>query len=161
MLYLQPDIDMKLTDPKIPLIKLVYMLKRSTEDWADKQLCCGAQCFNNSHLPLFMSIGTQGISNNALASKMNVTKQAASKVIKLLEADGLVKSEKSPTDARSVMLYLTPDGITLYEHLKNQVMYLENKYQELVGAKNYAIALEVMSKLVEFHDTNKCPVTGD
>jgi DNA-binding MarR family transcriptional regulator len=149
---------MKITEPKIPLIKLVYMLKRSTEDWADKQLCCGAQCFNNAHLPMFMSIGTQGISNNALASKVNVTKQAASKVIKLLEADGLVKSEKSPNDARSVMLYLTPTGMQLFEHLKSQVTYLEGKYQELVGAENYAIALEVMSKLVEFHDANKCPV---
>lgn len=153
--------DMKITEPKIPLIKLVYMLKRATEDWADKQLCCGAQCFNNAHLPMFMSIGTQGISNNALASKLNVTKQAASKVIKLLEADGLVKSEKSPTDARSVMLYLTPNGMQLFEHLKSQVTYLETKYQELVGSENYAIALEVMSKLVEFHDANKCPGTGD
>ncbi len=158
MRYVQPEIEMKITEPKIPLVKLVYMLKRATEDWADKQLCCGQQCFNNAHLPMFMSIGTQGISNNTLASKMNVTKQAASKVIKALEADGLVKSEKSPTDARSVMLYLTPDGIKLFEHLKTQVTYLENKYEELVGAENYQIAVEVMSKLIQFHEGMKCPV---
>lgn len=142
---------------KDPLIKLVYLLKRVTEDWSEKQLCCGGQQFNNAHLPLLMSIGANGISNNALATRLNVSKQAASKIIKILEADGLVKSEKNPADARGVMLYLTENGTKLYEHLKTQIVQLEEQHKKLVGVKNYEVAVEVMLKLIKFHEQqNSC-----
>lgn len=147
---------MKITESKKAVVKLVYILKRFTEEWADKQLCCGGQCFNNAHLPMFMSIGTTGISNNELAANLNVSKQAASKVIKTLESDGLVKSEKSPLDARSVMLYLTEEGQKLYQHINGQVMKLEQHYKELVGKENYEIAIDVMTKLIAFHEKQHC-----
>ncbi|QJD95271.1 MarR family transcriptional regulator [Mucilaginibacter robiniae] len=143
---------MKIMQPKDVLVKLVYLLKRHTEEWANKRLCCGAQCFNNAHLPMFMSIGTEGVSNNELAGKLNVTKQAASKIMKALEADGLVRSEKSPNDARSVMLYMTPNGQKLYEYLHSQVFELEEQYKKQVGIKNYEIAVDVMQKLIKFHE---------
>jgi DNA-binding MarR family transcriptional regulator len=87
-------------------LKLIYLLKRLNDEWLSKKLCHSDHCdFNNSHMPMFMSIGQNGASNNKLAAHLNVTKQAASKTIKELEKIGLVRSEKSSTDARSVMLY--------------------------------------------------------
>jgi DNA-binding MarR family transcriptional regulator len=134
--------------------KLVYILKRLTDEWINKQLCCGDQpCFNYSHLPLFMSVGTEGISNSALAERLNVTKQATSKIIKELEAGNMVKSEKSATDARSMIIRLTPEGEAFYNHIKSQIMTLEEQYKKLVGAKNYEIAIDVMLKLISFHET--------
>jgi DNA-binding MarR family transcriptional regulator len=99
-----------------------------------------------------MSIGTAGISNNELAANLNITKQAASKVIKELEELKLVRNETSSADARSVTLYLTEDGIRLYQHMKNQIEALEKEYKKIVGAKNYEIALDVMEKLNHYHD---------
>ena len=85
------------------------------DEWNEKKLCrLHYPGFNQAHLPVFMSIGTTGISNNALAEKLNVTKQATSKIIKELEAIDMVRSEKSNADARAVMLFLTSDGEKYY-----------------------------------------------
>jgi len=137
--------------------KLVYLLKRLLDEWMGKKLCRIDQPgFNSAHLPLFMSIGKTGISNNELAAKMNVTKQGASKIVKELEAINMVTSVKSPDDARVVMLHFTPEGEAFYHNLKNQVMELETQYKKVVGTKNYETAIEVMLKLVQFHEENNC-----
>ncbi|MBL4674744.1 MAG: winged helix-turn-helix transcriptional regulator [Mucilaginibacter sp.] len=137
--------------------KLVYLLKRLLDEWMGKKLCRIDQPgFNSAHLPLFMTIGKTGISNNELAAKMNVTKQATSKIVKELEAINMVKSEKSPDDARVVMLHYTPQGETFYHHLKSQVMDLEAQYKKVVGTKNYDIAIDTMLKLVQFHEEHNC-----
>ena len=133
--------------------RLLYLLKRLSDEWYCTKLChANLEGFNNSYLPLFMSIGTKGISNGKLASTLNITKQAASKVIKELEELRLVKSEKCSTDGRSMMLYLTEDGIHFYEHIRDQMTVLEQEYKKVVGAKNYETAINVMLKLVDYHE---------
>lgn len=147
----------KTADPQRIACKLVYLLKRFTDQWLGKRICLGNNPeFNNAHLPLLMSIGTDGISNNELAAKLNVTKQATSKIIKELETTNMVKSEKSEKDARVAMLYLTSEGENFYHHIKGQVMELEEQYKKVVGAKNYEIAIDVMLKLIKFHEENNC-----
>ncbi|MFD0766789.1 MarR family winged helix-turn-helix transcriptional regulator [Mucilaginibacter lutimaris] len=137
--------------------KLIYLLKRLLDEWMNKKLCLIDQPgFNSAHLPLFMSIGKTGISNNELAAKMNVSKQATSKMVKELEAINMVRSEKSADDARVVMLYFTTEGEAFYHNLKDQVAALENQYKKVAGTKNYEIAIEVMLKLVKFHEDNNC-----
>ena len=133
--------------------KLLYLLKRLSDEWYCNELChANLKGFNNSYIPLFMSIGTKGISNSKLASNLSITKQAASKVIKELEELELVRSEKCCTDGRSMMLYLTDKGISFYEHIKGQMVTLEQEYKKEVGAKNYETAINVMLKLVEYHE---------
>jgi DNA-binding MarR family transcriptional regulator len=152
------DVSVKIDDHQRYACKMVYLLKRFIDDWSGKKLCTVHQPgFNSAHLPLFMSIGTDGISNNALAAKLNVTKQATSKIIKELESLNMVKSEKSTDDARVVMLHLTPEGERFYQYLRSQVETLENEYKRQVGAKNYEIAIDVMSKLIKFHEGYNCP----
>ncbi|BAU54245.1 MarR family winged helix-turn-helix transcriptional regulator [Mucilaginibacter gotjawali] len=138
-------------------IKLIYLLKRFMDDWNEKKLCrVHYPGFNHAHLPVFMSIGQNGISNNELAEKLNVTKQATSKIIKELEEINMVRSEKSAADARSVILHYTPDGEKYYHYIKTQIYQLEDQYKKLVGAKNYEIAIDVLLKLVEFHEKQSC-----
>ncbi|HEY2583441.1 MAG TPA: MarR family winged helix-turn-helix transcriptional regulator [Mucilaginibacter sp.] len=134
-------------------IRLVYLLKRFMDEWNEKKLCrLSYPGFNYAHLPLFMSIGTSAISNNEVANKLNVSKQASSKIIKELEAINMVKSEKSPSDARAVTLMLTDEGEKYYNYVVSQINLLEEKYKKLVGARNYEIAIDVMLKLVDFHE---------
>jgi len=148
---------MQCEDSKRVTIRLVYLLKRFMDEWNEKKLCrLHYPGFNPAHLPLFMSIGTSGISNNELAEKLNVTKQATSKIVKELEAINMVKSEKSQSDARSAMLFLTDEGVKYYQYLKAQITQLEEQYKKLVGAKNYEIAVDVMLKLIDFHEHQNC-----
>jgi DNA-binding MarR family transcriptional regulator len=133
--------------------RLIYLLKRLSDDWYCTELChADLRGFNNSYIPLFMSIGTNGIANGKLAANLSITKQAASKVIKELEELGLVRSQKCDTDGRSMMLYLTDKGISFYNHIKSQMEALEQDYKKTVGAKKYEIAIDVMLKLVEYHE---------
>jgi DNA-binding MarR family transcriptional regulator len=144
---------MLIEDSTRKLGRLVYVLKRLRQDWYDRELChANLECFNNAYLPVFMSIGTKGILNGQLAADLTITKQAASKVIKELEELKLVRSEKCSTDARSMMLYLTDDGIRFYQHITDQMADLEREYKKAVGAKNYDNAVNVMLKLVEYHE---------
>lgn len=144
-------------DSKRITSKLIYLLKRFMDQWNEKNLCrLHYPGFNSSHMPLFMSIGTSGISNNELADKLNVTKQATSKIIKELEAINMVRSEKSEADARSAMLFLTEDGEKYYRYVMTQVNLLEEQYKKVVGVKNYEIAVDVMLKLIQFHEQNNC-----
>jgi DNA-binding MarR family transcriptional regulator len=137
---------------RMPL-RLLYLLKRLSDEWNCSKLChANLEGFNNSFLPVFMSIGTKGIFNGQLAANLSITKQAASKVIKELEELKLVRSEKCSTDARSMMLYLTDDGIRFYQHITDQMADLEREYKKAVGAKNYEIAINVMLKLVKYHE---------
>jgi DNA-binding MarR family transcriptional regulator len=133
--------------------KLLYILKRLSYEWYVTKLChANINDFNNAHLPVFMSIGTKGISNGQLAAKLSITKQAASKVIKELEELNVVRSEKCSTDARSMMLYLTDEGIRFHQHITDQMADLEREYKKVVGAKNYEIAINVMLKLIDYHE---------
>src|ERR1700679_3418455 len=126
-------------------IKLIYLLKRFMDEWNEKNLCrMQSPGFNYAQLPLFMTIGKTTISNNEAAAKLNISKQASSKIIKELEAINMVQSEKSTADARSVMLKLTNEGEEYYNYVLTQITELEEKYKKLVGAKNYETALEVM-----------------
>jgi DNA-binding MarR family transcriptional regulator len=140
--------------------KLLYLLKRLSDDWYCTELChANLKGFNNSYIPMFMSIGTKGISNSKLASNLSITKQAASKVIKELEELHLVRSEKCNTDGRSMMLYLTDEGIRFYEHISRQMTALEEEYKKVVGAKNYETAINVLVKLVAYHQNlEKAPL---
>src|ERR1700685_799819 len=115
--------------------RLIYLLKRLSDDWYCTELChADLRGFNNSYIPLFMIIGTNGIANGKLAANLSITKQAASKVIKELEELGLVRSQKCDTDGRSMMLYLTDKGISFYNHIKSQMEALEQDYKKTVGA---------------------------
>jgi DNA-binding MarR family transcriptional regulator len=138
-------------------IKLIYLLKRFMDEWNEKNLC-SLRCpgFNSAQLPLFMTIGKTPISNNEAAAKLNISKQASSKILKELEAINMVQSEKSTADGRAVMLKLTNEGEAYYNYVLTQITELEGKYKKLVGAKNYETALEVMAKLVEFHEKQSC-----
>jgi len=142
--------------------KVVYVLKKMIDDWLNKQLCHSVHAdFSNSYLPLLMSVGTSGSTNSKIAAKLNISKQAASKVIKELEEQNLVRSEKCSTDGRLVMLYLTAEGEKFHHHIMTQVLGLEDQYKKIVGTKNYEIAIDVMLKLINFHeDMNKAEASN-
>ncbi len=135
------------------LCKMLYVLKKLTDDWLFSKLC-HADCkdFNNSHLPLLFSIDDEGISNSKLAVKLNISKQAASKVIKELEEQNMVMSEKCATDARSAIIFLTGEGKKFKAHIKTQIMEMEDQYVKLLGAKNYNLAIDAMEKMIDFHE---------
>ncbi|WP_374164296.1 MarR family winged helix-turn-helix transcriptional regulator [Arcticibacter sp. MXS-1] len=140
------------------LFRIVYMLKRALEDWGNERLKDVANPeFHLSYIPFFMHIGMQGASNNALAAKFNVTKQAASRIVKGLVASGLVRAEKSDKDARLSMLYLTREGERFYRKMLRRSDELNMMHIAKIGKDRYNEAIEVLLTLLEIHGADKKP----
>lgn len=130
------------------------MWKRFFDDWAHDELAAhGYDYFRMGYMPFIMNISEEGSTNNEIAAKAKVTKQAMSKVTKELMEHGLIRSEKHEEDGRSTIIYLTPKGKKLIVDTKRCVSALGEEYKEIVGDKNFQIMLDSMHKIVEYHES--------
>lgn len=135
------------------LFRLTYIFKRLTDRYASRNLASSVHPdFNVTFLPYFMNIGEAGISNHDLVRKILVTKQGVSKTVKELENLGLVYTAKSDADARSIMIYLTDTGKTLYSSIIGNADILREEYLKIAGAKQYENAIDTLLKLIAYHE---------
>lgn len=135
------------------LFATLYILKRAMDEWGSKNIeQLGYGSFNMTYMPFFMNIGSEGISNNEIAEKMRVTKQAASRIVRELEASGMVRGEKSDSDGRSIKLYLTEEGQKFQDIVANEAVLLWKEYMKAVGRERYQIAMEVLEEIIDFHE---------
>jgi DNA-binding MarR family transcriptional regulator len=143
----------KLTGKEDNLFATLYILKRAMDDWGSRNIIqMGYENFNITYMPFFMNIGSEGISNNEIAEKMRVTKQAASRIVRELEASGLVRGEKSDSDGRSVKLYLTEEGQKFQELATNEARLLRKDYVKVIGRERYETAVDVLKELIDYHE---------
>jgi len=138
------------------LFRILYVLKRALDDWGEERI----KALNNPHLqstfmPFFMNIGSSGASNSDLAAMFKISKQGASRIVKGLEAAGLVRAEKSDKDGRSSMLYLTNEGQQFYQQQLGMLNDLKKDYMKLTGAKNYENAIDLLLNLIDYHNNGK------
>ncbi len=134
--------------------KLINTWKRFFDDWAYEQLNFhGYDYFKMGYMPFIMNISKDGSTNNDVAMKAKVTKQAMSKVVKELLEHKLIKIEKHETDARASLIFLTVKGKNLIHDTKRCVNTLSGEYAELVGDKNYQIMIDSMFKIVKHHES--------
>jgi len=135
------------------IFRLIYLMKRVMDKWTESRLTgITPENLNVVHLPYFMSIGDHGISNHELIRKIKVTKQGVSKTVKELENLGLVYTEKGETDARSIMIFLSPQGKLLFDSIRQSGLELHTEYKKVVGTKNFEITLNTLIKMIDFHE---------
>jgi DNA-binding MarR family transcriptional regulator len=140
-------------EPKNLIFELLYQHKRLTDKWAVANLASMTSSdYHISHMPYFMNIGFDGISNHDLVNKIKVTKQGVSKIVKELEKLGLVYTTKAASDARSIMIHLTPDGAILCKEIKAMSDELTERYVKLLGEKKYNSFIETFVEIVQFHE---------
>lgn len=140
-------------DPERLIFKLIFFLKRLTDKGATRKLSAMVgKDFNVTFMPYFMSIGHEGISNHDLVHKIQVTKQGVSKIVKELERLGLVYTGKSESDARSIMIYLTEEGKTLYEAVRVMSDEMTADYIKITGAKKYDQFIDTLIALINYHE---------
>lgn len=145
---------MEISDPSGRLIfRLMYRLRRHLDKWAVSHLAeMNSINFNLTYMPYFMNIGNDGISNLDLVNKIKVTKQGVGKIVKELEKLGLVTTEKSETDARSNMIYLTEEGRKFYDAVREMTNELTVTYIKLIGKKEYNQFIDTFIKISEWHE---------
>lgn len=140
--------------PCVQLFRQLYVLRKLTDEWGDKNISILYHPhFNMAFMPFFMAVGLHGNSSSAIASDLKVSRQAAGKIMKELEAVGLVRGEKNSKDARSIMLYLTEAGREFYLTVTQQSALLQKKYIKLVGKKPFENLTSTLGKLINLHET--------
>lgn len=134
--------------------KIITLLKKQFDNWATEELADnGYDDFKMSYMPLLVNISPEGITNNELAKKARVTKQAMSKIVKELIALGYVETEVHGQDKRSANVYLTNKGKKLLITARTKVLDLEKKYEQLLGKRKFEELKGLLLLIIEDHDT--------
>lgn len=138
--------------------KILAHLKRLFDAWAITELVKkGYEGFKMAYMPLLMNIHPEGITNNELAKKARVTKQAMSKVVKELLEYGYIKTAVHGTDKRSSIIFLTAKGKKLVVSARTRLSELEKEYEQLLGKNNFLQLKQQLMNIIHYHDEKYGP----
>lgn len=96
---------------------LVVAAKRVRERLHHKFLQAGYDISPEKYGMLFLLYTQEGISQQSIADKFEISKVAAFKLISSLEKSGFVIRKPDHKDGRSKLVYLTEQGQDIYEKL--------------------------------------------
>jgi DNA-binding MarR family transcriptional regulator len=141
-------------EKRLSIGKLISHLKRHFDAWAMAEFAGhGYADFKMGYMPLIMNIHPEGITNNELAKKARVSKQAMSKVVKELTEADYITTETDGRDKRSAIIYLTPKGKKLVISARERVLTLEKEYEKVLGKKELVQFKEMLVRLIDYHDS--------
>jgi DNA-binding MarR family transcriptional regulator len=101
----------------------------------------------NSEVFCLAHIDLDGTSVVEIAERSNVSKQAASKLVAGLVAQGYLSTSPAPSDARSVIVQFTTRGTDLMRKSFALFEELERDYSIRVGEANYMTMKRVLRAL--------------
>jgi DNA-binding MarR family transcriptional regulator len=146
---LDEQLEQHLAQRQHSLIRMLGLLKKDMDCRIMTKLQHkGYDNFRLGDLVLIANIDPQGIINNELAKKARITKQAMSKVVKNLEADGYICTCKHANDNRASVISLTDAGKQLIVHAAESFQEIEKEYTKIVGWQDAGILKEILKKLV-------------
>jgi DNA-binding MarR family transcriptional regulator len=131
---------------------LISMAKRHFDIWVTSTACKHLDDFKISYMPFIANVDPKGSTNNSIANAAKLTKQGMSRTIAELEGHGLIKTEKILKDKRSTSIKLSKKGEKFMNNAFGEVQQLTETYKKLVGEKNYATAMDVIAKIVAYHE---------
>ncbi|MFD8491682.1 MarR family winged helix-turn-helix transcriptional regulator [Amycolatopsis sp. NPDC059657] len=97
---------------------------------------------------VFQHVLAGPLSITALASRMGVTQQAASKAVADLERRGLLVRRPAPEDARTKLLHLTPHGQASVEAARVHRAVLEAELTKAFGETRIAAARTLLTSII-------------
>ncbi|WP_234736055.1 MarR family winged helix-turn-helix transcriptional regulator [Tellurirhabdus bombi] len=127
------------------LSKLKKFLSRDIEE---RLLASGFTDFKVSYIVFLGNLEENGITNNELAKRAGVTKQAMSKIVKLLEDGGYIYTVKDPKDSRSSQIFMNERGKQLMKTVFNCMQKIREKYDAIAGHEQVEQMADTMLLLV-------------
>lgn len=142
------------------LLKKTYrFLEHLATDFLKKE---GYDNFRVAHLIILMNIDAEeGIMINSLSARCGVTKQAISKIIKELQQEGYVSTEKHPTDARAMLAKITDKGAQFMLDWKRCTEYIDEQFRDVIGLKRLELLKDILEEVVEHFETNVSKIDID
>ena len=116
--------------------------------------------FKASYIAFLANLEEDGITNNELARRAGVTKQAMSKVVKLLEDDGYIYTVKNERDSRSSQIFINERGKQLMVAVFNCMEEIREKFQAIAGRERVEQMIDTMVMLVREIEKDTGPLSG-
>jgi DNA-binding MarR family transcriptional regulator len=133
--------------------RLSWRLKRHLDRIIEPLLHAkGHHDFKLSSLAVMANLEENGVTNNELAKKANVTKQAMSKVVSDLEKSGYIYTQPHESDARSNIIFLDERGKQLFIDLKDIVNQVRQRFDAAIGHERIEAMISSMYDLLAVLD---------
>ncbi len=91
----------------------------------------------------------KGTPSTSLGPKMGMEPTSLSRTLKKLEERGMITRENHPEDGRSVLIYLTEDGLKMRDVSKEVVLAFYDAIDEKINEKELKIFYDVLHKINE------------
>ena len=131
------------------LYRLLTRAQRAHNDEMTRRLQeRGYRDVQQSYARLLSNLDPDGSSIVLLAARAGVTRQAASQLLKEIEAKGYVRREPDPDDARAVIVRRTARGERLLRDALEVVSELEAEYAEAVGPRKVEQLRTLLTELL-------------
>lgn len=133
---------------KASLGRLLSLVKKDLDQQlTEKLLERGYKDFRPGDMVVLINIDDAGTINNELAKKARISKQAMSKVVKNLEAEGYIATRKHDTDNRASLIALTDMGKMLLIETSESIKEIETSYVEVVGEEDITTLKQILLRL--------------
>lgn len=132
---------------------LIFNFRKHLDIWAHNNIKPDWGNMKLSYMPVIFNITVDGSTVADLARESMIVKQTISRTVKELEENGMITARQNDNDKRSEVLELTKKGKQFVLEANIEASKLYDTYKELVGEKKLDIALEVINKLIAYHET--------
>jgi len=89
----------------------------------------------------------EGTPSTSLGPKMGMEATSLSRILKTMEAKGLIERKRNPHDGRSVLIYLTTFGKEMRDYSKRVVLKFDESVKENVSDKDLKTFIEVANTI--------------
>lgn len=132
--------------------RLISILRKHLEIWAHNNIKPYWGQMKMSYMPVICNISIDGSMAADISQKSMIVKQAMSRTLKELQNKGMITRTVNADDRRSERLELTPEGKRLVLEVHIEAQKLSGIYENLVGEKNFEIAISVLNQIVSYHE---------
>jgi DNA-binding MarR family transcriptional regulator len=133
--------------------RLIHIAKKHLDVWSHQTIRPYNGHLKLSYMPLIFNISPEGNTNTEISKKALIAKQAMSRTVKELEHMGMITSAPIKQDKRSYRINLTEEGKNYVQDANREMIKLIEQYKQLVGEADFNTTLEVLSKIIRFHET--------
>ena len=136
---------------RVPLVALLGRSEAAFNAEFDRRLkgseFCALSLAHSRNVLRHLGSGPQRASQ--LVTRCDVSKQAISQQIALLEREGYLESTPDPTDQRARILALTAKGQRAQQLVEAMFIEIEDDWATQLGARDAAALRRILTKVVE------------
>lgn len=133
--------------PPDHILVLLEGLRRRTVADLGGQLDASGAKIRGSRVRLLQMIPREGVSITELAAIAGMTKQALGEFVDAMQVEGLVQSERLPSDRRVRQVRRTPKGDEASDIVDAMLADIESAWRQKVGPRRYETMRKVMQEI--------------